>query len=94
MKIPYVLVALAVCGAAHAQESPAEPKAGAEGAATTFESLDANHNGSLNRHEAKADPSLVREFGVVDRNYDHQIDRAEFARFEASRSGERTTRRE
>lgn len=49
---------------------------------TRFEVLDMNHDGYLNKQEAKVLTALIHDWGRIDQNRDDQIDLAEFTIFE------------
>ena len=57
---------------------------GSNTAQAQFDTLDANHDGTISKKEAKALPSLYKEWKQVDANKDGKVDQAEFAQFEAS----------
>jgi len=41
--------------------------------------MDANHDGSISRAEAKGNPDLMREFHVVDANHNGRLSKDEMA---------------
>ena len=43
-----------------------------------FNALDKNHNGSLSRSEAKANPELYKKFKAADKNHDGKLSRSEY----------------
>lgn len=48
-----------------------------------FNLLDHDSNGLISYSEAKSDPALTREFNDLDKNKDGELDKGEFAQFEA-----------
>ena len=42
-----------------------------------FDAMDANHDGNVNRAEAKGNPDLMREFDVVDTNHNGRLSKDE-----------------
>jgi len=42
-----------------------------------FDAMDANHDGSVSRAEAKGNPDLMREFRVVDSNHNGRLSKEE-----------------
>ncbi len=49
----------------------------------TFESLDKDSNGYINRSEADARPDLSENWSRIDQNTDDQLDISEFSAFES-----------
>ena len=68
------LLPLAGIAAEGQKAQPATPA----GQIATFESLDANKDGRISMPEASADPKLVENFSVADKNGDGYLDNAEF----------------
>ena len=68
------LVPLAGIAAEGQKARPATPA----GQIASFDSLDANKDGRISMPEASADPKLVENFSVVDKNGDGYLDNAEF----------------
>lgn len=58
--------------------------AGAAADKTSFEQLDANHDGQISRDEAKKSPEVSKKFVQADTNQDGKLDAAEFAALEAA----------
>ena len=79
MKKKHWLAALAlmtVCGFAWA---------GSNGA-SSFQDLDANHDGQISRDEAKKSPEVSNNFDKADANKDGKLDASEFAAVETAPS--------
>lgn len=67
-------IPLAALAAEGDQTQPAIP-AGQSG---SFDTLDSNRDGRISMPEASADPKLVENFSVTDRDGDGYLDNAEF----------------
>lgn len=52
------------------------------GSATSFQDLDANHDGQITPAEAKKSPEVNNKFTQADANKDGKLDAAEFAALE------------
>lgn len=65
-------------GSALAADTPAQPAPKRPDAGHYFEKLDADHNGSISREEAKGHARLEKDFDTLDANHDGQITQEEF----------------
>lgn len=52
-----------------------------------FSELDTNHDGTISKEEAAANPKLYQDFKNLDKNGDGKLEKAEFARFETMEHG-------
>jgi EF hand len=81
VRYPLLLVTVTTlaCGAAFAQDEPAQTQAAADdGVSSIFTQLDANKDGSISTDEAQASPVVARSFVKADANGDGSISRDEF----------------
>jgi hypothetical protein len=80
------LAAVALAGSAFADD-----KSGAAGvdvkAGITMQSADTNADGMVSKAEAAANAQLAQKFDTYDANKDGNLDKAEFAKFEAEGKG-------
>jgi hypothetical protein len=60
----------------------AQHEKGMMGEQSSFNTLDANHDGTISKEEAQADASLAKSWDKADANSDGKIEESEFARFE------------
>jgi hypothetical protein len=70
-----VLLNLAVASAATPPAGDSKPD--------PFNLLDHDSNGLISYSEAQSDPALTREFNDLDKDKDGELDKGEFAQFEA-----------
>lgn len=81
-------VTLAFAGAVSAQDlgapaiTNAAPVPSADQDAPTFETADRDSDGKVDRREAAASKTLVRQFAELDKDRDGALDKGEFARLE------------
>jgi Ca2+-binding EF-hand superfamily protein len=73
-----VTVTTLACGAAFAQDEPAQTQAADDSTSSIFMQLDANQDGSISSEEAQASPVVARSFAKADANGDGSISRDEF----------------
>jgi hypothetical protein len=80
VRYPLLLVTVTTlaCGAAFAQDEPAQTQAADDSTSSIFTQLDANKDGSISNDEAQASPVVARSFAKADANGDGSISRDEF----------------
>jgi len=80
VRYPLLLVTVTTlaCGAAFAQDEPAQTQAADDSVSSIFIQLDANKDGNISSEEAQASPVVARSFAKADANGDGAISREEF----------------
>jgi len=76
-----IVTALALSATAYAAEQPGMGS-GSSARDETFMQLDKNHDGTIDRAEAKADPALAKAFDTVAKN--GKVNKQEFQSWEHS----------
>lgn len=66
--------------------TPHQEEAVREISSDLFERLDANHDGSISRSEAQAEPALTESWSEYDANADQALDQAELSAYETTSS--------
>lgn len=96
LKTIAAVAALTLAGSAAAQSQPeGQGVPGVDvdvNANVNMASIDKDSDGKITKAEAKGNDKLTKEFGKLDSNKDGSLDQGEFAKFEASASGEKSNR--
>jgi hypothetical protein len=91
------IAAAALAGAAYAQDRGAVPGVDVDAnvdANITMPMADKNSDGKVSRSEAANNQALSQQFDKLDTNKDGNLDKGEFAKFEASQKGKAGMKRD
>jgi hypothetical protein len=78
------IAALTLAGGAVAQQDQGVPGVDADVNASVKMTQDKNSDGKISKSEAASDQKLAKQFDKLDSNKDGNLDKGEFAKFEAS----------
>jgi Ca2+-binding EF-hand superfamily protein len=87
MRHAILLTALGLASAAALATAAPEGRAGAM--AERLKQADTNHDGMINREEAKALPRILKDFDAIDTNKDGQVTADELRAFHQSHAGDK-----
>jgi Ca2+-binding EF-hand superfamily protein len=87
MRYAILLAALGFASAAGLATAAPEGRAGAM--AERLKQADTNHDGMINREEAKALPRILKDFDAIDTNRDGQVTAEELRAYRQSRAGDK-----